>query len=360
LISVRSLLMQLHSESVDKLEASNLEAIERLKSATNRRLRKRTEKGTQSGMASETESEPEPQPQPDPDPEPEPDEVLGMDVESGSPSNQDDQVKDPLQQLLDGVTSFVSFIEVMYTPNVQDLLAAFLLGFALICRAGQAGVDIVIPVLLGSPISPEGPVWKHRGKHIPGVFRDNESLVFEGVDTEQRDDTFGSLAEMRAWKEKDSIASKLLEGFPPDFVAELLQKMSCICLQVKNSSQNRSADDEGIDPKRACFRDLDGTWKHRVWSKPFIAVKHVLQPTEASIQPMKRSRRSPHQYGIVLSGFDASRQPCLDGDIVAAIRQVVETVSDPCATAGDSANSRLVAASIVGGKYKLAPTSTST
>ena len=73
------------------------------------------------------------------------------------------------------------------------------------------------------------------------------------------------------------------------------------------------------------------------------------------------------QYGLVLEGFDDSKQKCLasDGDvpydtirssvsIADALMQVVNTVGNPCITAGDTIGDRFVAACAIDMKYMLA------
>ncbi|KAG9287213.1 hypothetical protein G9A89_008843 [Geosiphon pyriformis] len=71
--------------------------------------------------------------------------------------NYDEHIQSFPQKLADGLLAFTHFIPVTYTPNQTQLRTLFIRFAAVICKRNQAGVDLIIPVLLdwdgSSPIS---------------------------------------------------------------------------------------------------------------------------------------------------------------------------------------------------------------
>jgi hypothetical protein len=277
-------------------------------------------------------------------------------------------VESDMEAFLSGKTSFSQFIDVKYTPCVEDLLDAFLLGAAIICRPGQAGVDLVIPVMLppsGSEsaveqsFSSQAKLSTDRSfKKIPGVFQDSSAIVFDGLDKsamQKKDPYFGSIADMRKnWRAKTSMTSKLLsETADANVYQSLLERMSCICINSKNSDENSASESDKISPDFAHFCDVAGTWGNASWSKPFVSIKHVLHSAKASLRPMPHNASTPLRHGLILKGFDEDKQPCLQSGLAAAMLQVVDTVANPCLTAEDNIGSRLASAIILTAVHKL-------
>ncbi|KAG9285668.1 hypothetical protein G9A89_002232 [Geosiphon pyriformis] len=73
--------------------------------------------------------------------------------------NYDNNIKDLPHKLVDGLSTFTHFILLTYIPNQTELRTLFIRFPTVICKRYQAGVDLILPVLLdwdeSSPISLE-------------------------------------------------------------------------------------------------------------------------------------------------------------------------------------------------------------
>jgi hypothetical protein len=130
-----------------------------------------------------------------------------------------------------------------------------------------------------------------------------------------------------------------------------MRRTSCFCIQVKNSNQHSSAVDDAVNPESARICDVGGSWDEPVhWSKPFLAMVHLLQ-SDSGILSIPRT--SKYQYGLVLKGFDESKQPCLRNNIGASMLDIVDAIVNPCCTAGATLGERVAAAISVPMEHKL-------
>jgi hypothetical protein len=158
-----------------------------------------------------------------------------------------------------GNVSFLQFINITYTPTTEDLEDAFIRGVAFICRAGQAGVDIVIPVVL-----PEnavvGNVDTFAAPKIAkqGVWKNSEDFFRESN---------GISAPVSADDAQASQQQKLS-------IPGLRERISCLCVQVVNSPLNLKKANRFASPWGAGFFD-----KH---VRPCMSVKHLLWSTAKS------------------------------------------------------------------------------
>jgi len=274
-------------------------------------------------------------------------------------------LSDDLSDLLAGQVSLIQFMEVKYTPRVEDLLDGFLMGVGILCAAGQAGVDIIIPVML-----PEERTSKYTSEQLAefvkryvkttddklgGIFKDNVNAVFEDLPNlkDQNFEDLGNVQDMRRkWRSMTSIAVQLFGGEEGQaYIQALLARMTCICIQVKNAESSDSDVDPDVNPSFGRFRGLNGTWENPKCVNPFIAIKHVLQSPKAAIKPMKDS--SPLQHGFVLRGYDEVMQPCLGEGVAEPMWQIVTTRANPCIAAGENLGDRFAAAAIVNFQYNL-------
>jgi hypothetical protein len=172
------------------------------------------------------------------------------------------------------------------------------------------------------------------------------------ADQNRRGKCFGDIDDMsEVWNSMTSIASKLLGGLSDDERWSLSERMSAILVQVKNSPDSYAADDANVTPERSVIRNVCGTWLDPKWAKAFIAVKHVLLSNTAKLEVMRTP--SLLQHGLVLKGFDETEQPCMTNGLAAAMSQVVDTVVNPCITAGDGLDNRFVAATMIDFKHKI-------
>jgi hypothetical protein len=155
---------------------------------------------------------------------------------------------------LRGKVSFLQFVTVTYTPAIEDLEDAFIRGVAFVCRPGQAGVDIVIPVVLPEVNKAEKRVRIAAPKVATrAIWKNSEDLL----------------------KESDGITVPLspsdIESSEPRklSIPGLRKRISCLCVQVKNSADNLKKADNYTNP-----------WGAGVFSRsevrPCMSVKHVL------------------------------------------------------------------------------------
>jgi hypothetical protein len=278
-----------------------------------------------------------------------------------------------LHDLLHSTLSFNQFIEVSYTPSVSDLLSAYLLGVGIICRRNQVGVDLVILAMLPLPAKSTGVKSKLRKwakaaqltadndiafnarEQRSGVFNNSQNLVFAELSarvTQQQGAHFGDIENMKyIWNSMTSMASKLLDNLSDEERFSLVERMSALLVQVKNSADNSAEDDANVTPERSAIRDVCGTWRDPKWSKGFVALKHVLLSNTAKLEVMNTT--STLQYGLVLKGFDEDKQPCTTGGVAEAMLQVVDTFVNHCITDDNSLDSRFVAAAIIDFKHKI-------
>ena len=283
-----------------------------------------------------------------------------------------------LNDLLRGTVSFNQFIEVSYTPSVSDLLCAYLLGVGIMCRRNQAGVDLVIPVMLparpgrseaafesASSLEFEGRKrLRSRVLHDDvsynatsqrGVFDNSSSVMFADLKAgakRKRDMLFGDIEKMGdIWNPMTSIASKLLGDLSEEERWSMTERMSAILVQVKNSPDSDSVDDANTTPERSVIRDVCGTWSDPKWRKAYVAVKHVLLSNTAKLEAMRTP--SVLQHGLVLKGFNEAEQPCMENGVAGAMLQVVDTFVNHCITAGDNIDNRFISATMIDLKHKL-------
>jgi hypothetical protein len=168
-----------------------------------------------------------------------------------------------LDVLLQGKLSFLQFIEITYTPTIPDLVDAFLRGVAFVCRAGQAGVDLVIPVLLTKRYSRD-PMFDKPSRASRSIWPDSGSVLRESTSSGE----YASEEPGIEMKEMDALlqeieAKKLTANIDPG-------QMTCLCIQVKNSSQNLNDQDTYTNPWGAGILGESDT------SRPSLSVKHVL------------------------------------------------------------------------------------
>jgi len=258
-----------------------------------------------------------------------------------------------LRLLLQGLVSFVQFIEINYTPNVSDLLEAYLSGIAYCCRAGQAGIDLIIPVLLPESFEPKGYIPDSGEPAKADVFKSSESLVFDGCKFQDSNESVSIGMGMQL------ITDKLFGGGHGDYVKSLKAHMSSISVQVKSRNEDIPSANKYIHPNYARVVDVDGSWESPGWSKPFLAIKHVLlHPTPAvcAFPPPKKEDAADEalslQHGLVLRGLDESIQPCLVDGVDEAMQVVLQTKYNPCATGSECRRERTVSGLMIRKKNK--------
>eukprot|EP01041_Mallomonas_annulata_P004784 gene4784-9520_t len=109
-----------------------------------------------------------------------------------------------ISSILDGLIAFNHFSEIEYTPTIEDITKLFLRQTAIQCKRDQAGIDLIIPILLkNKEVRTRTIVTRGRGtavKRSPaehGVETNNKKLFLENIP-----DVTGKIIEGEAGKVK--------------------------------------------------------------------------------------------------------------------------------------------------------------
>jgi len=186
-----------------------------------------------------------------------------------------------LEELLQCHTSFVQFIEISYTPTVEDLWLGFKRCVAFIARRGQAGVDIFIPAWLDRPFTlfPGVKLVEYlnnfRNGHLYGSWQDSSKL-FDNID---EDDSMW----LKYKKSRFDLTSTERDW--------IKNNLTMILIQVKtksdSSNSNLKRDCSGINPGfSGVIRDWDTDFQ-----KPYLAIIHYLL-AESNVSKMPLAKPS--------------------------------------------------------------------
>jgi hypothetical protein len=166
-----------------------------------------------------------------------------------------DLARTNLDLILQGQVSFLQFIDMTYTPSIEDLEDAFLRGIAFVCRPGQAGVDLIIPVLLPENTGFGNYRFECRKQANKNVWPDSRDC-FKGTNGQRVFSKDGEIANSL------TKVKKLTYGLSRT-------RISCLCVQVKNSYTNDASANTFTNPWSAgIFTDYQ--------PRPSLSVKHVL------------------------------------------------------------------------------------
>ncbi|KAG9286641.1 hypothetical protein G9A89_007768 [Geosiphon pyriformis] len=142
--------------------------------------------------------------------------------------NYDEHIQSFPQKLADGLLAFTHFIPVTYTPNQTQLRTLFIRFAAVICKRNQAGVDLIIPVLLdwdgSSPISVDSMSYfliqvknwsKVYDAHWPSsaTSKLSREFVYKDKTTEENQNPYLSLY-LQLGAPKPELESFYIESFP--------------------------------------------------------------------------------------------------------------------------------------------------
>ncbi|KAG9290814.1 hypothetical protein G9A89_010962 [Geosiphon pyriformis] len=142
--------------------------------------------------------------------------------------NYDEHIQSFPQKLANGLLAFTHFIPVTYTPNQTQLRTLFIRFAAVICKRNQAGVDLIIPVLLdwdgSSPISVDSMSYfliqvknwsKVYDAHWPSsaTSKLSREFVYKGKTTEENQNPYLSLY-LQLGAPEPALDSFYIESFP--------------------------------------------------------------------------------------------------------------------------------------------------
>ncbi|KAG9297278.1 hypothetical protein G9A89_009960 [Geosiphon pyriformis] len=142
--------------------------------------------------------------------------------------NYDEHIQSFPQKLANGLLAFTHFIPVTYTPNQTQLRTLFIRFAAVICKRNQAGVDLIIPVLLdwdgSSPISVDSMSYfliqvknwsKVYDAHWPSsaTSKLSREFVYKGKTTEENQNPYLSLY-LQLGAPEPALESFYIESFP--------------------------------------------------------------------------------------------------------------------------------------------------
>ena len=228
-------------------------------------------------------------------------------LHSQSLSNISGTVQDK-EAVLQGRMSFSHFIQLEYTPNKRDLLNLFIRGAAACCKAGQAGVDLIIPILMERSALR---ATKYPGvKAGRGVYANCDALM--SADYSQ---LVGGLVKTGKVTLKDHKFSSELRTVGlsrservADTTGDITEaNISFLLCQVKNRVDPDENDDAKLTPVY-CGVVESG----EVTKQPYLAIRHelrTLSKTDATIETMKEETG---RVGVVMYRMDSSTSPCLN------------------------------------------------
>jgi hypothetical protein len=222
--------------------------------------------------------------------------------------------------------SFSHFVKIEFTPERKDLLKYFLRGAAICCKAGQAGIDLIIPILL-PPVTGNAPTVIARGSAaVKRASKCSDSLLkretrkfISGVFTTSpyRDSTPHITRKLA-----QTILSREKASLPPESGIFELDNMSFLLIQVKNRKTSESESDAHLG---VVYPGLIDAGDH---SPPYLAIRHELRLSPG----LELMEKVVGRVGLVMKGLSEETSPCLkyrseEGDrkVSELIGQILDT-----------------------------------
>eukprot|EP01041_Mallomonas_annulata_P010203 gene10203-21267_t len=242
--------------------------------------------------------------------------------------------------IFNGIMSFNHFTEVKYTPSVEDLTKFFLRMSALQCQVGQAGIDLIIPVLL-----PQGEYTQTvvaPSTSTRGTKGHNEDLFNKEVFTES---VLGNKLNLKKLSSQNKDISEHWSFFqrPCDIPhgSEITpDRMSFILIQVRNKQGDGQSKDAHINPFYA------GIIRDKKIKNPYISMKILLRGKGKERFTFKRDEQMLHIVLKSLKSFSFIADTTSD-----VLLNLLETSHDPLPFFEDELE-RYEAANLSPGVYK--------
>ena len=249
------------------------------------------------------------------------------------------------EAVLQGRMSFSHFIQLEYTPTKRDLLDLFIRGAAACCKAGQAGVDLIIPILMKPSVDE---ARQYRGtKAGRGVYENCDALMsadysrivdgafITGGMTNHHPDISAAVAEVgRSRRTEIQQSAEISES-----------NISFLLCQVKN----RASVKVGADPKlKPAYCGICESGEKQ--TQPYLAIRHELRCDDDMGEGSDIMQESPGRVGLVMYRMTSANSPCLkfaraDTDpLTEDLLEQVLTVSAPCIKVTEDSSNRLVLA----------------
>jgi hypothetical protein len=215
-----------------------------------------------------------------------------------------------LQRLMSGKLSFSHFTHKNFTPNKKDILKSFLRAEAIVCMPGQAGIDLIIPVLLAKRHTPSNVEYGgSKDEAIRGIKRFNDNsftnscTILKAVDgaafVTDEVDRCEPETTSKLW---DSVKSTTadLSGQADEIDVNLV---SFILIQVKNRIKPSKEADSNINPYYAGIFE-----RKQKLTEPFLAIRHEMRFQLDSVEIMESIKGG---YGLVLGEVFKEQFPFL-------------------------------------------------
>jgi hypothetical protein len=210
-----------------------------------------------------------------------------------------------LERLLNGSLSFSHFSRVRFTPRKKEILRAYLRGQALVCMDGQAGIDLIIPVLLDAGHTTymcSDDI--HSGDVAPSGVRHSNDEMFLDHATSLKD---GIVKRVPVKIDDISIVEQMLgdddEYSDPESAARAQawqERISFILIQVENRLHISNIDDESIDPFYSGILEKKGSLQ------PYLAIRNEMGLRKLEVMHQREGR-----FGLILGRCDEDNWPCL-------------------------------------------------
>ena len=248
--------------------------------------------------------------------------------------------------VLQGTMSFSHFIQLEYTPTERDLLDLFIRGAAACCKAGQAGVDLIIPILM-KPATGQRRNRKYQGHRARrGVTADCDDLMTcqfsrlvdgvlsEGAVTRKQPEIFLQIQTAANSSDEPSVGTEISEA-----------NISFLLCQVKNRIEPDAADDDKLDPVYCGLVD-----SLQSIEQPYLAIRHELRCSAENNGTAQQMEASVGRVGLVIFRMKGDTSECLkfrqvlnDAKVEELLEQLL-TVSAQCLKMAEDLTDRLVLA----------------